>query len=245
MVLADDNFATIVDAVEEGRKIYDNIRKSIQFLLSSNLSEVISIFTATMIGFTLLRPVHLLWINLLTDTFPAVGLGLEEAEDDIMSRPPRDPKMGIFAGGVATDCLYQGVLVMLLTFASFGLGNVLSGGAFGFKDSPIGITMAFITMSMAEIFHSFNMRSARKSLLSIKKKNLYLLGAMLLSFVLTQLVLFVPFFRSAFGFEPVTLKMYLLAVGLGLLIIPLVEIVKLLQRASARVRARRNGEIKR
>ncbi len=244
MVLADDNFATIVEAVEEGRKIYDNIRKSIQFLLSSNLSEVISIFTATMIGFTLLKPVHLLWINLLTDTFPAVGLGLEEAEDDIMKRPPRDPKTGIFAGGVATDCLYQGILVMLLTFASFGLGSVLNGGAFGFKDSAISVTMAFITMSMAEVFHSFNMRSARRSLLSIKKMNKYLLGAMLLSFVLTQLVLFVPVLRNAFGFEQISLKMYLIAVGLGLLIIPLVEVVKLLQRTSARVRARRNGEVK-
>ena len=111
MVLADDNFATIVGAVEEGRRIYDNIRKSIQFLLGSNMSEVLSIFLATLMGFVILKPSHLLWINLITDCFPALALGMEQGVPDLMERPPRDPKDGIFAGGLGVDVAYQGVLV--------------------------------------------------------------------------------------------------------------------------------------
>ena len=108
MVLADDNFATIVSAVEEGRRIYANIRKAIQFLLASNLAEVLAIFFSTMIGFTILKPVHLLWINLITDCFPALALGLEKSEADIMKKKPRDPKEGIFAGGMGFDVFFQG-----------------------------------------------------------------------------------------------------------------------------------------
>ena len=115
MVLADDNFATIVGAVEEGRRIYDNIRKAIQFLLGSNMSEVISIFAATLLGFTILQPVHLLWINLITDCFPALALGMERAEPDIMRRRPRDAKAGIFAGGLGLDVAYQGLAVSAFT----------------------------------------------------------------------------------------------------------------------------------
>lgn len=123
MILADDNFATIVSAVEEGRRICDNIRKSIQFLLSSNLSEVISIFFATMLGFTILKPVHILFINLITDSLPALALGMEKAEADIMKRKPRDPKEGIFSGGVGFSVFYQGVMVSILTLAAYFIGE--------------------------------------------------------------------------------------------------------------------------
>ena len=231
MVLADDNFATIVAAVEEGRRIYDNIRKAIQFLLSSNLSEVISIFTATMIGFSLLRPVQLLWINLITDTFPALALGMEKPEADIMNRPPRNPKAGIFAGGVGFDCVYQGLMVTVLTFISFACGRYLETGAFGFTSSAYASTMAFITMSMAEIFHSFNMRSARASIFTIRTRNYYLLAAMLLSFVLTAAVVFVPGLNAAFGFVALPFGSFALAVAIAILVIPIVEITKLAQRA--------------
>ena len=231
MVLADDNFATIVAAVEEGRRIYDNIRKAIQFLLSSNLSEVISIFTATMIGFSLLRPVQLLWINLITDTFPALALGMEKPEADIMNRPPRNPKAGIFAGGVGFDCVYQGLMVTVLTFISFACGRYLETGAFGFTGSAYASTMAFITMSMAEIFHSFNMRSARASIFTIRTRNYYLLAAMLLSFVLTAAVVFVPGLNAAFGFVALPFGSFALAVAIAILVIPIVEITKLAQRA--------------
>ena len=123
MVLSDDNFATIVGAVGEGRRIYDNIRKTIQFLLASNMSEVLGVFTATLLGFTLLGPVHLLFINLITDCSPALALGLEKAEPDVMDRPPRDSHDGIFAGGLGLDILYQGVLITVITLASYIIGH--------------------------------------------------------------------------------------------------------------------------
>ena len=125
MVLADDNFATIVSAVEEGRRIYDNIRKSIQFLLSSNLSEVISIFVATLLGFTILKPAHILFINLITDSLPALALGMEKGESDIMSRKPRDPNEGIFSGSVGFNVFYQGLMVSILTLAAYFIGGGL------------------------------------------------------------------------------------------------------------------------
>ena len=163
MVLADDNFATIVGAVEEGRRIYDNIRKAIQFLLGSNMSEVLCIFAATLMGFTVLEPVHLLWINLVTDCFPALGLGMEKAEPNIMRRKPRDAKAGIFADGMGFDVAYQGVLVTVLVLVSYFIGHFVETGTWAITDSAHGTTMAFLTISFAEIFHSFNMRSQRRS----------------------------------------------------------------------------------
>lgn len=134
MVLTDDNFATIVNAVEEGRRIYDNIRKAIQFLLGSNLAEVLAIFTATLLGFTILEAPHLLFINLVTDCFPALALGLEKAESDIMRRRPRDPSDGIFAGGLGFDVLYQGLLVTALTLAAFFIGERFETGHWAFYE---------------------------------------------------------------------------------------------------------------
>ena len=230
MVLADDNFATIVGAVEEGRRIYDNIRKSIQFLLASNMSEVIAIFVATLMGFTILHPVHLLWINLVTDTFPALALGMEKAEADVMKRKPRDSKAGVFAGGLAVDILYQGVLVAALVIFSYLLGYRMEFQRWGLGESSHGITMAFLTMSMAEIFHSFNMRSQRKSLFSIKKQNKTLWLAGLASLLLTTLVCEVPFLGNAFGFTHVSFAEYGIALALGFCVIPVVELVKFFQR---------------
>ncbi len=230
MVLADDNFATIVGAVEEGRRIYDNIRKAIQFLLGSNMSEVLSIFAATLLGFTILEPVHLLWINLVTDCFPALALGMEKAERDIMRRKPRPAKAGIFSGGMGVDIAYQGVLVTVLVMASYFVGNFMETGAWAIATSAHGMTMAFLTMSMAEIFHSFNMRSQRGSIFSLKSQNKTLLFAGLASLVATTAVCEIPFLADAFGFTRVDTKEYLVAIGLGLLTIPIVELVKLFQR---------------
>ena len=231
MVLADDNFATIVGAVKEGRRIYDNIRKSIQFLLSSNMSEVLSIFFATLLGFVILKPVHLLWINLITDSLPALALGTEAGERNLMQRPPRDPKDGIFAGGVGFDVAYQGLFVTLLTMAAFFIGERIQNGAWAIANSTDGTTMAFLTLSMAEIFHSFNMRSQRQSVFSIKHQNKYLWGAAILSLLLTLVVLYVPALSNAFGFEHISFQEYGIALGLAFLIIPMVEIVKAIQRA--------------
>ena len=233
MVLADDNFATIVSAVGEGRRIYDNIRKAIQFLLASNLSEVLSIFFATLLGFTILKPVHLLWINLITDCFPALALGMEEGEADIMKRAPRDAKEGIFAGGMGFHVVFQGTVVTLITMAAYLIGHYIESGRWEFVNSPDGMTMAFLALSMTEIFHSFNMRSMRHSIFAMKRQNKFLWGAMILSFVSTTAVIYVPFLSNAFGFEHISLLEYAISLGLAFLIIPIVELVKIVQRKMA------------
>lgn len=232
MVLADDNFATIVGAVEEGRRIYDNIRKSIQFLLGSNLSEVLSIFIATMLGFTVLLPVHLLWINLVTDCFPALALGMEKAERDVMRRKPRKSDAGIFSGGMGFDVAYQGIVVTILVLISFFVGHFMQTGNWHLGDSTHGMTMAFLTMSMAEIFHSLNMRSQRQSIFTLSTQNKFLYGAAILSLLATTVVCEVPFLAQAFDFETVEWQEYLVAAALGVLVIPIVELVKLVQRHS-------------
>ena len=236
MVLSDDNFATIVGAVGEGRRIYDNIRKTIQFLLASNMSEVLGVFTATLLGFTLLGPVHLLFINLITDCFPALALGLERAEPDVMERPPRDSRDGIFSGGLGFDVVYQGVLITAITLASYIIGHCVEVGYFEMPTgvSPHGMTMAFLTMSMCEIFHSFNMRFQRRSIFSGHSHNKVLWAAMLGSLLITTLVLEVKPIADAFGFTPVGWGEYGIALALAVLVIPVVELVKLFQRRAAK-----------
>ena len=240
MVLTDDNFATIVAAVEEGRRVYDNIRKSIQFLLSSNLAEVLTILVATLLGFTILEPVHLLWINLITDCFPALALGMERGEPEIMRRRPRDPKDGIFAGGMGFDVAWQGLLVTAVTLLAYFSGLLLTcpvqmdWAALVHITDPLahktGMTMAFFTLSMAEIFHSFNMRSRRASVFSMGQ-NGYLWGAMVLSLVLSTVVLYVPALAAAFDFVPLSGTAYGASMALALAVIPVVELVKAVQRA--------------
>lgn len=233
MILADDNFATIVNAVDEGRRIYDNIRKAIQFLLSSNMSEVMGVFFSTILGFTLLKPVHLLFINLITDCFPALALGLEKGEPDIMKRAPRSAKDSIFAGGMLGDILYQGALITVLTIVSYIVGHSMEIGHFEMPRgiSPDGMTMAFLTMNMCEIFHSFNMRSTRKSIFTLDSQNKVLWAAMLGSLALVTLVLEVPAIADLFGFTPVSWVEYGTALGLAIIVIPIVEIVKAIERA--------------
>ncbi len=236
MVLTDDNFATIVSAVGEGRRIYDNIRKAIQFLLGSNLSEVISIFFATIMSFTILEAPHLLFINLVTDSIPALALGLEKPEANIMKRKPRSKNDGIFAGGLGVDCAYQGVLVSILTVIAFYIGEFLETGELIFRNIPNseeGMTMAFFTMAMCEIFHSFNMRSQRGSSVAMVFKghhNVALYGAMVGSFLLTTAVVEIDFLSNLFGFAHLDAKAYLISLGLAFLIIPIVEVVKFFQR---------------
>ena len=250
MVLSDDNFATIVGAVGEGRRIYDNIRKAIQFLLSSNLAEVLIIlFATTLMGLTLklfgitdsgntlvgtavtvLLPTHLLWINLVTDCFPALALGLERAEPGIMQRNPRKSTDGIFAGGLGVNCLYQGILVAVLTLAAYVIGYVdwVKSG------NPVSqsmyceqaMTMAFLTISMCEIFHSFNMRSIKQSVFKLKGQNVYLWGSMVMSLILTGVVIEVKPIAALFNFYNLDIKHYLISLALAVSVIPIVEIVK-------------------
>ncbi len=230
MILADDNFATIVSAAGEGRRIYDNIRKAIQFLLASNLSEVLSIFFATLIGFTIFQPVQLLWINLITDCFPALALGMEKPEPDVMKRKPRDSKEGIFAGGLGAAVVYQGVLVTIITLISYFIGHLYETGEFEITNSIEGTTMAFLTLAMCEVFHSFNMRSLRGSIFTLKGQNKWLWGAGVLSLVLTSVVVLIEPVAKIFGMTAISAPEYFIAMGLGLCIIPLVEIVKLVHR---------------
>lgn len=241
MILADDNFATIVSAVGEGRRIYDNIRKAIQFLLASNLSEVLSIFFATLLGFTIFQPVHLLWINLITDCFPALALGMEKPEADVMNRKPRDSKEGIFADGLGVAVFYQGLLVTLITLASYLIGRYvlvasdphaagLAGEALAAYGAKVGTSMAFLTLSLCEICHAFNMRSLHGSIFKMKSQNVWLWGAGALSLLLTTVVIEVPFLANAFDLAQLDLPEYAIAFGLAILIIPIVEVVKIFHR---------------
>ena len=242
MILADDNFATIVSAASEGRRIYDNIRKAIQFLLASNLSEVLTILFATVL-FAILGeqgdiflPVHLLWINLITDCFPALALGMEKPEADLMKRKPRDSKEGIFAGGLGFAVAYQGVLVTAITITSYLIGRYVMNGA---DPAVLGTTMAFLTLSMCEIFHSFNMRSLKGSIFTMKSQNGWLWGAGTLSLLLTTLVIEIPFLANVFSLCNLGLREYGIAMALAFSIIPLVEIVKLVHRIVDKCNARR------
>ena len=230
MVLADDNFATIVHAVEEGRRVYDNIRKTIQYLLSTNLAEVIAVFVATLLGFTILRPAHLLWLNLITDCFPALALGLERSEADIMKRPPRRSEDGIFAGGMGADIFIQGTAISILTLASYFIGHFMETGVWEIAESPDGITMAFLTMSLIEMFHAFNMRSQRNSVFRSGKSNKWLWGSLILSLVLTITVIYIPFLADAFAFQEISLVEFTVAVLLAVAVIPIVEVIKFVQR---------------
>lgn len=222
MVLADDNFASIVSAVKEGRRIYNNIRKTVQFLLASNLSEVLALFIATLFGFRLFSPIHILWINLITDTFPAIALGMEEDQENSMKQPPRDPKESIFARGVGISILYQGAIIAGLTLASFFIGNA--------QTHITGMTMAFLTLSMCEIFHSMNMRSLTGSIFTIKKQNKYLWVAMISSFVLTLGVIYIPGLNTVFKLVALPWYDFFVATALAVSIFPIIEIIKIFKR---------------
>lgn len=227
MVLADDNFASIVSAVEEGRRIYENIRKVVQFLLASNLSEVVAIFVAMLFNVRLFAPIHILWINLITDTVPAVALGMEGSEADSMKRPPRDPKEGIFSNGIGVNIIYQGVVIAILTLLSFFIGNSQSHAT--------GMTMAFLTLSMCEIFHSLNMRSLHGSIFKMEGHNRYLWGAMLLSLLLTIVVIYIPGLNTVFRLVALPANDFIMATALAFAVIPIVEVIKLFQGQQRRV----------
>lgn len=220
MVLADDNFATIVIAVEEGRKIYSNIRKAIQFLLSSNLGEVVTLFVATMLNWTILFPIHILWVNLVTDTLPALALGVEVAEKDIMKQKPRKSSSSFFAGGVGISILYQGIIKGLITLFTFYIG-------ISYYSEPVAVTMAFATLGLIQLAHSLNTRSNTKSLFKLGVfTNRYLVWAIIISAVMQLIVIFVPFFNGIFRVVQLDLVQWLIVLAASLSIIPIVEIGK-------------------
>lgn len=248
MVLADDNFATIVSAVEEGRKIYANIKKAIQYLLSANIAEVVCLFVATVIisaivghNVTILTPVMILWVNLVTDSLPALALGTEKAESDIMLFPPRKAGSSLFAGKTGVDILIQGMMQSILVLASFTIGEyVLGVGVTGHAEA---MTMAFITLSMIQLFHSYNMRSQTHSLFKTNPfENKFLNIAFLVGAVLVIVPLLItPVANILFDAVKLSGAEWGVALGLSVLIIPLVEIQKAIERAIDKKKAEKIG----
>ncbi|WP_042219438.1 calcium-translocating P-type ATPase, SERCA-type [Paenibacillus borealis] len=228
MVLADDNFTTIVVAVEEGRKVYSNIRKAIQFLLSANLGEVVTLFIATLIGWRILEPIHILWINLVTDTLPALALGLEKAESDVMSKKPRKSSSSIFAGGVGIGIIYQGLLEAALTLLVYYWAHT-------HYDEGVAVTMAFATLGLLQLTHAFNVRSNTKSLFQIGLfSNRYMLGASVISGLLLVLVIIIPGLNEWFGVQHLSGLQWGIVCGAAVAIVLIVELVKLVLRLSGR-----------
>lgn len=231
MVLADDNFSTIVIAVEEGRKVFSNIQKTIQYLLSANLGEVITLFIATMLGWDTLLPVHLLWINLVTDTFPAIALGVEPAEKDVMKHKPRGKKSNFFSGGVMSSILYQGILEGAITLFVYWYAihfPVHTSNAAIHSDA---LTMTFATLGLMQLFHAFNVKSIHGSLFKVGVfRNKTFNWAILLSFVLLAATIVVPGFNNLFHVAHLDIHQWLVVLIAGFSIIPIVEVVKWVQR---------------
>lgn len=228
MVLADDNFTTIVVAVEEGRKVYSNIRKAIQFLLSANLGEVLTLFIATMIGWRILEPIHILWINLVTDTLPALALGLEKAGNDVMTRKPRKSSSSIFAGGVGAGIIYQGIIEAALTLLVYYWAHT-------HYNEGVAVTMAFATLGLLQITHAFNVRSNTKSLFQIGWfTNPYMLGASVISGLLLVLVIIIPGLNEWFGVSHLSGLQWGIVCGAAAAIVVIVELVKIGLRISGK-----------
>lgn len=231
MVLADDNFATIIVAVEEGRKVFSNIQKSIQYLLSANLGEVLTLFMMTLLGWDILLPVQLLWINLATDTFPAIALGVEPTEPGIMDRKPRGRKSSFLSGGIGSSIVYQGILEGLITLGVYGLAimfPVHSGNAAVHADA---LTMAYATLALIQLFHAFNVKSTYQSIFKVHpfKNKMFNIGVAF-SFIMVALTIVVPGFNSLFHVTELNLLQWAIVLGAGVLMILIVEIVKFFQR---------------
>lgn len=221
MILTDDNFATIVEAVGQGRTLYSNILKAIQFLLSSNLGEVLTVFVAVMLNWdSPLLPIHILWVNLITDSLPALALGMEPAEPDVMRRPPRDPKAAIFDRPLVFRLAYQGLLIALCTLAAYRVGYMAS--------IACGQTMAFAVLSGSQIVHSFNLRSNTRSLFSRGPQNRWMFLAGAAALALQLLVLFVPFLRDIFRLAVLTPIQWAVVILLALVPLAVVEAMKAL-----------------
>ena len=230
MVLADDNFATIVNAVEEGRKIYDNIKKVLQFQLSTNMAEVIYVFVASALGVTIVTPAQLLWINMVTDSTPGLALGMEKAEGNLMKRKPRSSDEGVFQNGTGRAMIVHGILMALIIIFSFFVGQFMQLGHFGIFKSVDGMTLAFITANFIEMFYAINTRSQHGSIFSMKEKNKWLFGSTILTILFTLAVVYIPPISSLFGLASISIKEFVVAFLLAILIIPLVEVHKLIYR---------------
>lgn len=230
MILADDNFATIVNAVEEGRKIYDNIRKVLQFQLSTNAAEVLYVFLASAFGITVVTPAQLLWINMVTDSTPGLALGMEKAEGDLMKRKPRKSNESVFSDGAGVSTILHGILMAIIVLVSFFVGQHMELGKYGLFESVDGMTMAFLTANLVEIFYAICMRTQKGSIFKIKHSNKWLTGSFILSLIFTIGVIYIPALSKLFGLASISLAEFAVAFGLAFLVIPIVEIAKFFQR---------------
>ena len=230
MVLADDNFATIVNAVEEGRTIYDNIRKVLQFQLSTNAAEVIYVFLASACGVTIVTPAQLLWINMVTDSTPGLALGMEKAEGDLMKRKPRKSDESVFSDGAGISTILHGILMAIIVLASFFIGQHIELGKCGIFESVDGMTMAFLTANLVEMFYAICMRTQKGSIFTMKTRNKWLVGSFLLSLIFTLAVIYIPILSDLFGLAPVSLIEFVVSFGLAFLVIPSVEFAKFIQK---------------
>lgn len=232
MVLADDNFATIIVAVEEGRKVFSNIQKSIQYLLSANMAEVFIIFFATLFGWDVLQPVHLLWINLVTDTLPAIALGVEPAEPGIMTHKPRGRQSNFFDGGVFGAIIYQGILQTILVLAVYGWGLVFPEHHTQGAIHADALTMAFATLGLIQLLHAFNVKSVYQSVFKVGLfRNKTFNWAIPVAFVLLMATIVVPGFNNLFHVSHLSLTQWLAVIVGSFLIVVFVELVKAVQRA--------------
>ena len=235
MVLADDNFATIVNAVEEGRKIYDNVCKVLQFQLSTNMSEVIIMFIASLMNFTILSPVHLLWINMVTDSLPGLALGMEKAEGNLMKRKPRASTDGIFSNGAGFDMVWQGIYLAIIELAAYFIGLKIENGA----NTANAMAMAFLTVNFAEMMCAINMRSRIGSIFSkdmFKNFNWWLFGAFIVTTILTLIAIYAPGLQTVFDILPGTFSFteLLITIALSLSTVPVFELGKFLRRKTSK-----------
>lgn len=235
MVLADDNFATIIVAVEEGRKVFSNIQKSIQYLLSANLGEVLTLFMMTLLGWDILLPVQLLWINLATDTFPAIALGVEPTEPGIMDRKPRGRKSSFLGGGIGSSIVYQGILEGLITLGVYGLAITFPVHTANAAMHADALTMAYATLALIQLFHAFNVKSTYQSIFKVHpfKNKMFNIGVAT-SFIMVAATILVPGFNGLFHVTELNLLQWSIVLGAGVLMVLIVEIVKFFQRRTSK-----------
>lgn len=227
MVLTDDNFSTIVSAIKEGRNIYNNIKKSIIFLLSCNLGEILALFIGILLGWpSPLRPIHLLWVNLITDSLPALSLGIDPGDPDIMDEKPRNPKESLFAGGAGISLILNGLLIGTLTLVAFEVGRIR------YSDSLMHAqTMAFVVLSVSQLFHSLNMRHPKKSIFQLGLfTNKYLLASVIFGIFLQEMVITIPFLASIFKVFNLTMQDWIFVFALSIIPLVINEIVKFFKR---------------
>ena len=235
MILVDDNFVTIVDAVKQGRNIYDNIRKAIHFLIATNIGEIVTIFMGLVLGLkSPLLAIQLLWINLVTDSLPAIAIGLEPPEKDIMERKPVDSKKGIFADGLWNKIIVEGVMIGMLTLIAFSIGNKYYG-------IEVGRTMAFISMGLLELVHSFNIKS-EKSILKVGiLENKFLIGSFILGIFVQTIVILIPTLANIFDVVNLTSTQWLITLGISILPIPIMELQKMWNVRDTQKRSKKSG----